>query len=157
ENAYSVEYRKAACNLAVRLMEPQIHWMVDIYQHHVNPKERIIGAAQMTAVSKMYVQCPWCKTAIVVANLVSDSAAQDKGSGQGPFVGASVQQSSLAALKTNKSLSEAVWTWLESTIQAVIEKHYTRDKLVKCDGHTLLHLGWYWGISFANHDECFAT
>ena len=159
ENAYSAEYRKAACNLAVRLMEPQIFWLVDIYQHHVNPKERIIGAAQMTAVSKMCVQCPWCKLAIVVANLVSDSVVQDKdkGSGQGPSVGASVPQSSLAALKTNKSLSETVWNWLESTIQAVIEKQYTRDKLVKCDGHTLLHLGWYWGISFANHDACFAT
>ena len=141
ENAYSIEYRKAAFSLAVRLLEPQIAWLVDIYQHNVNPKERIIGAAQMLAVSKMPAHCPWCKLAPIVANLVSDNVQQDKASGQGPFVGASVAQTSLAPLKTTKSLSDALWNWLENAIKAVLETNYTRNKLAKCDSVTLLHLG----------------
>ena len=142
--AFSSQTRMACCALAMTLTEVQMQTLVDVFQYFVDPQEREWGSSQLAAVSSMPAKFPWCKTAILVANLVCTTVI--KGASSSLAVGCIAAVKDVERLKTIKSLSSEVWVWMEDSLRRVLQEVYVQRTLQKCDSHTLLSFGFVYTV-----------
>ena len=129
-------YKKVACDFASLIGPSQMKVFVEAYQYYINPKVMRIGKDQLKVVSRLPSKYPWCKIAIVVANIVTTIFVEDKLTST--YRGNAVSDTSVNAIKTVKSLGETTWELFEESINCVVQ-HYVATEVQGLDSHTALN------------------